>query len=284
MTIELSPSFLSGEVHPARQKETRMDSSNHVSNKPALPAPPPSAANSDLPRRPYLWLLLLTLSLVVCGAVALAIRFGSSKSAPQSDGILVVFVRPQGTGEALQIEAEGALPVRSSGNMNLDVQYRKPACTYLVWLDSVGKAVPLYPWNNSKVEVADLSSPPPVRRPGQVVQSPNSIGGAWPFRPGSGMETVLLLSRSTPLPDGTSVGKLLGEVPQPVAVRDEKELVIMEVRDHAKAVTTVLSRDRGDEVAAKAADEPLKALLLRLAPHFDLVRAVRFAHVADEPK
>jgi len=228
-------------------------------------------------------MLLYVLGLLVIGALAFAIWFSLPGPPAGEDGTLIVFVQPQGVDNPMQIETVGALPVQLGGCMNLQVLYREPACTYLVWLDSQGQAVPLYPWNNNYIEMTDINQAPPVRRAGLIIQSPIGAGARWEFGPRSGMETVLLLSRSTPLPDGTSVGNLLGEVPQPVAVRDEKELVIMEVRDHAKAVTTVLSRDRSDEVAAKAADEPLKALLLRLAPHFDLVRAVRFAHVAAEP-
>jgi hypothetical protein len=138
---------------------------------------------------------------------------------------------------------------------------------------------PLYPWNTDKIEVTDMSQPP-TRRAAKVVNSPLIFGGAWKFGEGSGMETVLFLARREPLPDSVKLSELVGDS-SPVAVRNEKELLILEVRDHAKEVKTVLAKDRGDEAAAKAADEPLKALLLRLSPHFDLVRAVRFAHVAD---
>jgi hypothetical protein len=239
-------------------------------------ASPPVAA-----KRSLLWPIVVCVVLAG-GVLALALWLGRGTAAGSQEAMLVVFVRPSRGSEPVQVDAAGALPVRDGGSMNLEAQHRQAVCSYLVWLDSSSRGVPLYPWNNAKLEVTDLSAPPPVRRPGKVVQSPNSFGGSWEFAPGSGIETVLLLSRAQPLEEGANVARLMGDLPPPVAVRDPKELVVMEVRGHAKEVTTLVSRDRGDEAAAQAADEPLKALLLRLSPHFDLVRAVRFAHVAEE--
>jgi hypothetical protein len=241
-------------------------------------------ADGNSTTRPKRWLLFLPLVLIAVLAAGLAIWLGRGSPPPDDDVLLVVFVCPDSGSQPLLVESPGALPVHDGGSMNLEVQHRQPGCAYLVWIDSSGKGAPLYPWNNSMpLEVTDLKSPPPVRRPGTTVKSPNSFGGGWPFQPGNGMETVLLLSRAAPLPEGTDISQWLGELPSPPAIRNDKELVILEVRDHAKEVKSVLSRDRGDEAAAKAADEPLRALLLRLAPHFDLVRAVRFAHVAAAP-
>jgi len=196
-------------------------------------------------------------------------------------GQLMVFVRPpERDAQILPVEQKGALPVVPGGIMSLQVILDEPGFSYLVWINCEGKAAPLYPWNTKELEVKDLHQFPPLRQASRVVYSP-LLGGGWTFSERGGMETVLLMARSTPLPEGTNVGELIGEPPT-VALRDSSEVVILEVKDHAEAVTTVLSQSRGDDAAAKAADEPLKAMLLRLSPHFDLVRAVRFAHVADD--
>ena len=166
--------------------------------------------------------------------------------------------------------------------MALDVHVNQPVFSYLVWLDGQGRVVPLYPWNFDRPDVTDIEQPPPKRIPTNILMSPPP-GSGWDFGEQGGMETVLFLIRKTPLPEGTSVGKLIGDLPSPVPVREPAELAVFEVKDKAKSVTTVVSQARGDQAAAKAADEPLKAMLLRLSPHFDLVRAVRFAHVGAEP-
>jgi hypothetical protein len=92
------------------------------------------------------------------------------------------------------------------------------------------------------------------------------------------METVLLLARRTPLPEGTSIGALLGAQPPPPPVRLPNELVVLSVNGGSQTVATLLAQNRGSAAEAQAADEPLQQFLLKLAKDFELVRAVRFAH------
>lgn len=224
------------------------------------------------------WWLLLAAALLLGGGIALLLRMRPS-AARIPDVTFSVLVGPPGRKEPISVEAPGALPVVPGGMMCLDVEYADPQFTYFVWINSAGRAIPLYPWNGQKVEVTDLSTPPPQRRAGKRVFSP-LVGGSWTFGDDPGTETVLLLTRRTPRPESTNIGTLMGDLPPPPPAASSQELVILEVRDHAKSATTVVSRDRGDITAAKAADEALQALLLRLSPHFDLVRAVRFAHAA----
>jgi hypothetical protein len=240
----------------------------------------PANASAAGSRRRWPWLVAAVALLAGAGA-GLAYWFRGPEPAGPLSGMLAVYVRgSERAAEALPVEEAGALPARAGGIMALDVRLNRPVFTYLVWLDGEGRAVPLYPWNYDQPDVTDINAPPPKRIATKMLMSP-PLGGGWPFNDHDGMETVLFLVRATPLPEGTSVGTLLGDLPPPAAVRDPKELLILEVRDHAKTVTTVTSKNRGDEKEATAADEPLKALLLRLSPHFDLVRAVRFAHVAE---
>jgi hypothetical protein len=229
-----------------------------------------------------LWVTTPAKPLAALPAPSGKVSTASAPSPASQEYKLNVFVRPPiRATEPLPVEEKGALPVSQGWIMSLQAVLPAPAYTYFVWLDCTGQAIPLYPWNTRELEFKDIGQPPPVRQPTKTVYSP-LLGGGWTFGERGGMETVLVMSRSTPLPEGTSVGELLGELPPPVAVREPTELVIFEVKDYAKTVTSVVSQARGDEGAAKAADEPLKALLLRLSPHFDLVRAVRFAHVAGE--
>jgi hypothetical protein len=179
----------------------------------------------------------------------------------------------------LRVEEPGALPVRASDWMSVEVHFNQPAFTYLVWLDCQGQAVPLYPWNYDSIEVKDLNQPPPLRRPAKVIFSP-TLGTGWRFGPRGGLETVLLLARRTPLGEGTRLGSLLGTVPT-AKMRLRDEVAVLGLGVGSDSVSTLLASNRGPEEEARAADESLGPLLVRLRHHFELIRAVRFAHEGE---
>jgi hypothetical protein len=163
--------------------------------------------------------------------------------------------------------------------MSLDVQLNQPAYTYLVWIDSAGQMVPLYPWNHDALEVKDVNQPPPVRRASDKINNP-PIGGGWTFGKRGGLETVLLLVRRTPLEPDVRLGTLLGSLP-PLKMRARDEVVVFGLDRGADAPATLLALNRGPEAEARAADEPLLAALGRLKNHFELIRAMRFAHEGE---
>jgi hypothetical protein len=227
------------------------------------------------------WLLLAALVLLTGGALSAwwCAPLERPGEAPL-DGELSVVVRPaEGAKKSLSVEEPGALPVRAGDFLSVEVHYNQPAYTYLVWLNCEGQAVPLYPWNYDSLDVKDLNQPPPARRPSKVIINP-TLGTGWKFGRRGGLETVLLLARRTPLGEGTQLGALLGTVPTAKARRRD-EVVVLGWGVGADSVSTLLAANRGPEEEARAADEPLGALLGRLRAHFELLRAVRFAH-ADE--
>jgi hypothetical protein len=231
------------------------------------------------------WLLLLALALVASAGFTLALRPPRSAAPPPKagplDGKLTVLVRPPArTIEPVSIEEPGALPVRSGGAMCLDAHLNQPAFTYLVWLDSEGHVLPLYPWNNERLEIKDINEPPPLRRAGNLVFSP-LLGGNWTFGKRGGMETILLLARPTPLPEGTKLGSLLDPLPPATKMHHPQELVVMGLAGGDTSVSMLLERQRSGDPEAQTADESLRALLVRLGGHFDLIRAIRFAHQGE---
>lgn len=245
------------------------------------PAPTPTApAARPRSRRP--WLVLAVLALVAGGA-AVAVWWPRSDK-PSADqplaGKLNVIVRPpERAVEPLQVEEPGATPVRAGGIMSLEVQLEQPACAYLVWIDTDGRVVPLYPWNHEAIEVRDVDVPPPARKAAKTINNP-PIGGGWPFGKKGGVETVLLLARREPLGAGVRVGHLLGQVPPP-KLRHRNEVAVLGLDRGADSVSTLLSQNRGADDEARAADEPLRAAMVRLREHFELIRAVRFAHAEE---
>ena len=196
------------------------------------------------------------------------------------DGELFIAVRSAGSGKgSLLVEEPGALPVRAGDSMSVEVHFNQLAFTYLVWLDCEGQAVPLYPWNYDSIEVKDLNQPPPTRRPSKVVISP-TLGTGWKFGQQGGLETVLLLARRTPLSEDTRLGSLLGTLPT-AKMRLRDEVAVLGLGGGFDSVSPLPASKRGAAEEARAADEPLRALMGRLREHFELIRAVRFAHEGE---
>lgn len=240
------------------------------------------------PRHWRYWLLLSVLALVA-GGTALAVWWPNSNPSKQSgdppdekllEGKLSVTIRPRGEFQHSHVVGESdGMPARNGGTMSLDAQFEQPACVFFVWLDCEGRVVPLYPWNHETLEVKDINQPPPARKAARFVFNP-PIGKGWTFGNKGGVETVLLLARRTPLEPGVKLGPLLGLVPPP-KLRLPNEVVIFELNRGADSVSTLLAFNRGPDEEARAADEPLKAAMLRLREHFELIQAVRFAHVEE---
>jgi hypothetical protein len=183
-------------------------------------------------------------------------------------GKLNVLVRPPDrTLDPIAVEQAGAAPVQSGGAMCIDANLDEPAFIYIVWFNSEGQILPLYPWNNERLEVTDVNQPPPVRRAGKLVFSP-LLGGNWTFGDKPGTETVVLLARRTPLPEGIEIGKLLKSEGVPSVVGSPNEVVKVELGGAAKS-------EKGP------VQGPLAEFLTPLAEHFELVQAVQFGH-ADQ--
>jgi hypothetical protein len=181
--------------------------------------------------------------------------------------------------DGVRVERDEALPVRNGELIRLEVRLNQPAHVYLVWLTSEGKAQPLYPWDVAHGFTAE----PPATSARTVVTSPPEPGRGWPMVGPTGLETALLLVRPTPLGSSAVLAALLGEVP-PGRLLDPKEKAWLELKPGAATPVQQKALRRGlDLTQSRAVDQPLLDLVGRLRPQFELVKAVRFAHVADNP-
>jgi len=238
-----------------------------------------AAQRSGSLRRQRRWPLLVAVILIIGIVITFALRQQSpgQRASGQLDGKLIVYVRPPERGvEPLPIEDKGATPVKDGGIMSLEVQSNQPAFSYFVWLDCEGQAIPLYPWNSQSLDVRDLSQPPPVRRASNHVYSP-LLGGGFTFGQGSGMETVLLLSRQTPLANDVNLAALIEPLPRETSQKPDEVLTVALIGGTGP-VATLLSAGGPGQPHTLAADDPLAQLMLRLGQHFELIRAVRFTH------
>jgi hypothetical protein len=173
----------------------------------------------------------------------------------------------------LRVDERGALPVRTGEYVHVEVWVNQPAYLYLLWLDSQGHVDPLYPWERDFKKLGEAVT---AR---EHLHFPSKANGWQDLNGPSGLETVILLARRTPLPATTDLAALIGSLP-PAPLHDPREVALL-VGVPGSAVRTVNSRNRGLGYEEKEFDEPLLQLWERLRPHFELFQAVRFAFQAD---
>jgi hypothetical protein len=200
-------------------------------------------------------------------AAALLLGCGQPTVKPLS-GKLTVLVRPPDRNvEPVPIAQPGAAPVQSGGAMCLDAKLDEPAFIYIVWIDSEGKILPLYPWNNERLEVTDIRQPPPLRRATKLIFSPQ-LSHNWTFNDQPGIETVILLARRTALPEETKLADLLN-----------RSTALQPAQPPQSVAEARL--DSTTKVGAKSTptnDPALTDFLRPLQSHFDLIHAVQFTH------
>lgn len=250
------------------------ESSSDSSAVPQRAAPPRSGSRRGR------WFALAVLSLLAA-AIFAAWWTGllPSSGKPPLNAELSVVIRPAGSQQTPLVEEPGALPVRNGAGMSLQVNFNEPRYAYLLWIDTQGQVVPLYPWNNERIEVTDADQPPPVRIATKLLICP-TIGSTWEFGPHEGLETVLLLVRRTPMPADARLGSLLASLPSS-RMRAREELAVFGLAPGSDAVVNLVSRNRGTGEEARAVDQPLLARLDRLRDQFELIRVVRFAHAGQ---
>jgi len=169
----------------------------------------------------------------------------------------------------VSISAPGQLPLRHGKYVRLEARLNRPAFVYLLWVDTEGSVLPLFPWDaehSRKLWNAPLVAS--FDQPVQEVQVPSLKHAGFKAVGASGFQTVLLLARSTPLNDEVDLQALLGNLPAMPLVEvawlgDQKRGLVL-----------------GD--AAETEDPWLCKLEERLQPHFELIRILRFAQT-DTP-
>ncbi len=176
------------------------------------------------------------------------------------------------------IDTPGVAPLHAGDQIRIRAQLETPAFIYLLWIDAQGTAVPVYPWTPG-----DWDSLPEDQQPLREVALPADQLHGWPMEPGpSGMETLLLLARSSPLPSSLDLQQQLGELrSQPLTSRNAVLRMDTSGWIHIR-------RNRaspGFHRSATLQDDALynfEAIKLRLAPWFEDAMAVSFAFVGDE--
>jgi predicted Ser/Thr protein kinase len=175
------------------------------------------------------------------------------------------------------VDTPESLPVRQGEMIHSEAKLNQPAYVYLLWLDGQGKITPLYPWVDQ-----DFAKLPAVIKAVSELHDPPELDKGWPVEGPSGLETILMLARRTPLPPGADLAAGIGTLP-PAPLRNPQEVAVRGF-DAGQPVDAIdLRLNRGPAKQAQQIDEPLLQLLEKLRPHFDVTRAVRFAHQGELP-
>jgi hypothetical protein len=177
----------------------------------------------------------------------------------------------------LSIGQPGTAPLRRGDQVRVEARLSRPMYLYLVWIDSQGRASPLFPWPPGR-----WSERPKKETPFDRVSLPEPINQGWPVEGPAGMETLVLLARNDPLPPDVHLAQLLADLPKQPARDPHAVLWFAEGRSIGKGGVS-----RGLALSdPKPIDDPQlkmqQLLWKRLGRYFPVQRAVSMA--ADTEK
>ena len=179
--------------------------------------------------------------------------------------------------KGLSLREPAARPLKTNDGVRVDMRLNRPAFVYILWVDSTGSVLPLYPW-----KPGDWDSRPANESPVERVSLPSTVDEAWPLEGEPGMETLMLLARNTPLPVHVRLENLLGHLQHQPA--QQPAALVEFINGHV--VTIEPNSFRGPRVFdARQIDDPLLAnqrlIKKHLQEHFTYMRSMSFAnHVA----
>jgi hypothetical protein len=172
------------------------------------------------------------------------------------------------------IREPGVLPLRDHDQIRIDAQLNRAAFLYLVWIDTEGNALPVYPWT-----LGDWNRRPVIESPTARISLPERGDMGWPIEGGPGIETLVVLARDTPWPNASDLPLLLaGLTNRP----SQANTTFVEFDGES----LLNRRGRGSRSPMLSAPQPIDDSLLKahqvvaqkLAPHFRVIRAVTFAN------
>ena len=182
------------------------------------------------------------------------------------------------------VDQPGALPVLDGEVVHLRVTLNQPAYAYLIWVDSAGEIQPLYPWD---ADSSDQGWAAPLRAEGtrarQEFHVPAQDFRGFEVEGPAGLETAVLLARRRPLGDPNILRDLVGKLPTSPMMHP-KEVVWIGRGPADQAPRWERDLNRGLKTGhLQTIDAPVVDLLQRgVGKHFELLKAVRFAHAKTE--
>jgi hypothetical protein len=183
----------------------------------------------------------------------------------------------------LRLNKDGALPLKPGDLFMIEARLNRPGYMYILWIDTRGNVVPIYPWKPGHWEERPAQEKPTAHldlpeddRPQVHTQDKDRPGWAIDPESAAGMETLVLLVRETPLPREFDLQKLLGGLPRQKLYQRESAVWFENgavVRNEA---------ERAPKFDLERIDDPVlrtqRLLQRKLAKDFSYSRAVSFAN------
>jgi hypothetical protein len=187
---------------------------------PANRYPTPEALADDLKRflepKPPRWLWGAAVAAVLLGLAALLVQHFRETPAPAvpvapawaCDIDIRLWDPADAARRGLSLHDPGVLPLKPGDRFRVEARVNRPAYLYVVWIDTEGHLWPGHPWRE-----ADWRRRGP-ESPAQKLSLPEEGGEGFEVPAGPpGTETLVLLARSTPLPDGVDLAAVVGGLP-----------------------------------------------------------------------
>jgi hypothetical protein len=186
--------------------------------------------------------------------------------------------RPNPARRGLYLHQLDAMPLRVCDQIQVEAELNPRMFAYVVWINSAGKALPIYPWRNFQWDQRPAEEQPV----GRLKLPEGAAEDGWEMDEGApGMETLVLLVRSSKLSpkEETALRTALAEIgPQPLQDGKTDAAVWFE---NGEVVTAEAGRAPKSFDATRIADPVLRTqgvLRDKLGPlNFDYTRAVSFA-------
>jgi hypothetical protein len=173
----------------------------------------------------------------------------------------------------LPLDQAGAVPLRPGDQVRLQANLKSPAYAYVIWIDTEGHAIPMYPWLDG-----EWGKRPDREVPVTSVSLPHPADQGFPMKGPPGTEMLMLLARHEPLPSDLEIAELLRVVPPlPIANID----AALWFADGRLVERGEPSRAPDVKHPQQIADPLLRAqreIQERLGGHFVLSRSVCFAN------
>jgi serine/threonine protein kinase len=193
---------------------------------------------------------------------------------------LLIWNPEDSTRRGLSLKDPTALPLRANDQIRIQVALNHPAFLYVVWIDSRGKAAPVYPWKPGHWEQWPESEEPTSR-----LSLPTAEDRGWKMEGPSGMETLMLLARERPLPREVALKEYFAQLP-PTTLPNPRALLCFA---QGRPVSRAMDPERGpDFFDTEHIGDPVlttqRLIQERLSQYFPLIRAVSVASVGEEKK
>jgi serine/threonine protein kinase len=181
--------------------------------------------------------------------------------------------------QTLRLNEPGALPLKPGDQFRIEAVAQRKAYLYLFWIDTEGKAAPVYPWQPGKwgARATDEQPIDELNLPATIT-SGFTISGEQ-----AGMETLILLVRSERLTlSDEAIQQWFAGLPPQRPFQNPQSAVWFE---NGRIVTGDSGRTRSHFVESEIADPVLRIqelLKKRIGPLADYTAAVSFARMGKE--